>query len=289
MIGTEKFFLLLTLSSILFCGKGAATITPSQVRESVAFLLVRGNAPNQISYGTGFFVDIENEENPATFTTYFVTARHTLINKRTGRLPDSVFIQLNRKKGDTWTDWTKEIPFADKAKYRAYVHKDPTVDLAVIRIPSNELSELIRPLPADMIATKETTEEANIQEGGEVFFIPPFIIPPDVYPSYPIIYPIVRFGHISLMTDGKIPMPGPIKMLELYLIDAQSVEGYSGAPVFFYFGPAKAIMLAGVMKGGCFVLGSNQDIDVSAVVPSYKLYELLFSEELRQSRSEKPR
>jgi hypothetical protein len=95
--------------------------------------------------------------------------------------------------------------------------------------------------------------------------------------------------------------------LQLYLIETQSVGGNSGSPVFFYLGADRApgvinvgppiLKLAGIMKGS-FSEGSPirflenapvpvaaQNLGIAAVVPSYLLYDVLFSGELKKQRA----
>lgn len=97
----------------------------------------------------------------------------------------------------------------------------------------------------------------------------------------------------------------PPKMLDLYLLECQSFGGNSGSPVFFQLNPFRnlgelrqsQIFLAGIMMGS-FLNGSEiqvfetdtkamslQNIGIAAVVPAYKLHELLFSEEVAKERS----
>lgn len=124
------------------------------------------------------------------------------------------------------------------------------------------------------------------------------------YPGAEKNYPIVRFGRVALVTDEKIEWGG--KPMDLYLIEAGSYGGNSGSPVFFHFGiersPGIAVMgnpvlkLAGVMQGSVTELQPIQVVDTSktpvaisnigiaAVVPAYKIHEVLFGGELKKRR-----
>lgn len=107
-----------------------------------------------------------------------------------------------------------------------------------------------------------------------------------------------------MVTDEKIDWKGT--QMTLYLIEAGSYGGNSGAPVFFFLGSdrepgslvvgAPVLKLAGVMQGSFLDAQEIKVIDtkttpislsnmgIAAVVPAYKLYELLFSEELKRQR-----
>jgi len=163
-------------------------------------------------------------------------------------------------------------------------------------------------IPVDMITTKEIFKESRIREGDDVFFI-------GLFPYYgnQRNYPITRFGRVALITDEKIPWKDKKeevpKMLDLYLVESQSFGGNSGSPVFFYLNAtrepgsivigAPTLLLAGVMKG-CYLDAkeiqvaetskipiSLENVGIAAVVPAYRLYELLFSDELKKIRPEK--
>jgi len=73
--------------------------------------------------------------------------------------------------------------------------------------------------------------------------------------------------------------------------------GNNGAPVFFYSGSQPTLKLAGIMEGTfgdapqeikivekrkASIPFSN--VGITAVIPAYKLYEVLFSEELKKQR-----
>ena len=117
-------------------------------------------------------------------------------------------------------------------------------------------------------------------------------------------YPVVRFGRVALVTEERIEF-GNVKA-ELYLMETNSFGGNSGAPVFFYLGAERnpgsimigdpVILLAGIMSGRFDEGNPIQNIEtaaipfyrsnlgIAAVVPGYKLRELLFSEELKAVR-----
>ncbi len=192
---------------------------------------------------------------------------------------------------------------------RVYTHPiDKTVDIAVVPALPDQKEFNFKCLPDAFLTTKESFSKLNISEGSDVFFTGLFT------PHYGqhANYPIARFGRVAMFPNERIYWKEANKdpeMLELYLIETQSFGGNSGSPVFFYLcsdrlrgslvlGPPE-LKLAGVMKGS-FVAGSPvvevaaknavalQNMGIAAVVPSYLLHEILFSEELRRQRAANP-
>jgi hypothetical protein len=177
------------------------------------------------------------------------------------------------------------------------MHKDASVDIAVIELALNDAIADVPSFPSEFIATREIVKLLNVREGDDVFF--PGLFTPFYGHSNNI--PIYRFGKVSTMTDEKIPWPkvGPIS---LYLIEAQSFGGYSGSPVFLQRDPDSTsqnagIWLLGVMKGTFLNANEIKVVDVkpvsfsvenagiAAVVPAHYLHEILYSDEVKQTRT----
>ncbi len=72
---------------------------------------------------------------------------------------------------------------------------------------------------------REDFKKLNIREGTEVFFTGLFV----PYSGYERMYPIVRFGRVSLVTEEKIKWKD--QLMDLYLIESGSFGGNSGSPV----------------------------------------------------------
>ena len=94
--------------------------------------------------------------------------------------------------------------------------------------------------------------------------------------------------------------------MDLYLMESSSYGGNSGSPVFFYLGadrqPGALILGSPVLRLAGVMMGTFQDIQpvrfieqapvpisvasmgISAVIPAYKLHEILFGEELTKAR-----
>ncbi len=273
-----------------------ATRIPSEVKKIVTFIFVRDSRGEFVPNGTGFFVGVKSKDVPELMHAYLVTVKHVLQDKSGSYYP-SVFIRLNKKAGGAGMI---ELVLRGQNAVAIHMHEDSTVDLAVLPIlPSTDVYEF-KALPDDMLTTKESFKEADIREGDEVFFTGLFTS----FFGAQRNYPVARFGRVALVTEEKIPWKNV--MLDLYLIECQSFGGNSGSPVFFYLGVTREpgsvilggtkLLLAGVMKGSFLdakevmiaetspIALSLENVGIAAVVPSYRLHEILFSDALREAR-----
>ncbi len=279
-------------------GIAMATPIPSEVKSVVAFIFIKNEEGKLIANGTGFFIGVKNPSNPDSFSVYLVTAKHVLYKPNTTDFLDMVFVRLNKKEGGSQIGVVPII--AEGKKRNVFTHSDSSVDIAIIPFLPNQEKFDFKFLPEDMITTKEAFKELKIREGSDVFFTGLFT----PYTGSERNYPIVRFGRVALVTDEKIEWQG--KLMDLYLIEAGSYGGNSGSPVFFYLGsdrePGSIVIgspilkLAGVMQGTFLdaheikvfetkkVPIAVSSMGIAAVVPGYKLHEILFSDELKEKR-----
>lgn len=260
------------------------------------------NAGKLKASGTGFFVSIPNKDKPEILHTYLVTAKHVVVDEKTNKTIDPIFVRLNTIPGGSQI---VKIPFSGENSAMIYFHQDKSVDIAVIPYGVNPKVFDVKYISENMFATKDKFQELSIREGDDVFFTGLF----SHYLGNLKNYPIVRFGKIALITDEKLPWTEKDKgaeMLDLYLIECQSFGGNSGSPVFFTFGGDRdpknyvlnyrKILLAGVMKGTYLDAKLIETIDtektnisrenygIAGVIPSYKLLEILHSKEVKDFR-----
>jgi hypothetical protein len=270
---------------------------PSEVKSVVVFLFVEKEG-KLIANGTAFFVGVKKPSEPLIFSVYLITARHVLYKPDTTEFLDKVFIRINRKDGGSEVG---VIPIKVMGDNRTvFLHDDSSVDIAVIPFLPDQEKFDFKFLPDEFITTRETYNTLKIREGSEVFFTGLFA----PYPGAEKNFPVVRFGRVALVTDEKIEWQG--KKTSLYLVEAGSYGGNSGSPVFFYLGSDRepgslvvgppVLKLAGVMQGTFLDAQeikvvetkktpiSLSNMGIAAVVPGYKLHELLFSEELKRQR-----
>lgn len=237
--------------------------------------------------GTAFFVALKNERNPETGFIYLVTAKHA-IQTENKEIFKNIAIRLNKRSGGSIL---QVVPLSGEGAFSVYLHPhDPDADVAVIPIALDlEIFEYKFWLP-EIIPTRSMLNDNNIYEGDDVFFIGlfwQFLLVPDKNKRN---IPVVRFGRVAVVTDEKIPVMDKeeIKLLDLYLIEAQSFGGNSGSPVFIYTSRGK-LLLAGLISGHFSeAIYRSENVGIAKVVPAYKIYEILFSDELRAIRAKAP-
>ncbi len=292
-----RITVLVALLCILGENKGMAGPIPAEVKSVVAFIFIEKEG-KLIANGTAFFVGVKKPSEPSIFSIYLVTAKHVLYKPDTTEFLDKVFIRMNKKDGHSEVGVIAIKVTGDDRTL--FLHDDDSVDIAVIPfLPDQKIFDF-KFLPDEFISTRETYNTLKIREGSEIFFTGLFT----PYPGAEKNFPIVRFGRVALVTDEKIEWKG--KKMSLYLIEAGSYGGNSGSPVFFHLGSDREpgnlfvgppiLKLAGVMQGTFLDAQeiklvetkktpvSLSNMGIAAVVPGYKLHELLFSEELKRRR-----
>ena len=295
---TRKIVIALALILITFSGGiRMATPIPSVIKSVVVFLFIEKEG-KLLPNGTAFFVGVKNPNNPDVSSVYLVTAKHVLYRPKTKEFSDKVFLRLNRHDGKSEIR-TMPISVTGKNK-NVFTHSDPSVDIAVIPLLPDQKVFDFKFLSDDMITTEEDFNKLKIREGSEVFFTGLFT----PYLGSEKNYPIVRFGQVALITNEKIDWDG--QQTDLYLIEAGSYGGNSGSPVFFYLGsdrePGSIIVgqpilkIAGVMQGTFLdaqemkvaqtksIPVALSSMGIAAVVPCYKLHEILQSDEVKKVR-----
>ncbi len=270
---------------------------PSDVKKIVGFIYEEVNDTLYNPLGTGFFVSLEKNDNLKTTAIYFVTAKHVLKNEKLFR--DQIYLRLNKK--DSSSQYIPlKLSYTGSNK-NVFLHQDKDVDIAVIPVIPNPEKLDFLVFPSASLTNKQKIKELKISEGTDIFFTGLFTS----YMGENKIYPIFRFGRVALMSEERIPW-NEDESLNLYLFESTTYGGNSGSPVFFYLGSdrgdgglhvgAPQLWLAGVMKG--YFGGNkplniietkkipvyNQNFGIAAIVPSYYLEEIIFSDELIKLR-----
>lgn len=300
---TISIFFILFLSLIISRDIAMTAPIPVEIKKVVVFVFADSSHAKPAPLGTAFFIGVKNPNKENSYAIYLVTAKHIIIDHRTKTLRDRILIRLNTKDGKTKT---VPIPLDTEGNKRTvFFHEDATVDLVVIPcLPDSSVYDFLY-LPDEMITTKEAYHKLEIREGCDVFFtglFTPFI---GVQKNYPIF----RFGRLALVTDEKIEWSKDV-FCDLYLVEVGSYGGNSGSPVFFFLGsdrkPSAIVLgppivkLAGVMQGTYLdtrkvkiietgeetqtIPVAQSSMGIAALVPAYKLYEILFGPELSKIR-----
>jgi hypothetical protein len=261
----------------------------SGVKKSVAFVFLLDDQDKVVPYGTGFFARIRQEHNPKRGVGYFVTAKHVL-QDRNGNFLNNIIIRMNGLDGKA--NFTK----LELNQTTIFTHEDKSVDVAVIPIRPNESIIDFNFIDGEIITNKQLIVDLGIGEGQEVFFTGLF----SSYIGQQKNQPIIRFGKVALMPEEKIEyeIDNSVQLKDLYLIESFSFPGNSGSPVFFDVNKPDRqyrIYLAGLIMGSYHhtdFLSSNtilkQNVGIAAITPSYKLHDILFSDNVKEHRKNAP-
>lgn len=262
---------------------------PNNVRKCVAFVgYEMANGSNRMA-GSGFFLLRRHGDNRAT--TFFVTAKH-VIDKIRSLGVESPQIRFNVKDGQSvWLS----APF-DMWRYHP---EDDTVDVGIIPCGIDDSMDHLA-IPLDLVVNDEIFSKYEIGEGEEVFVIGLF----RHHHGRERNIPIVRVGNISSLQSD--PVQTRDHLMEAHLIEARSIGGISGSPVFVNLGSVRMIggqlqtrsggmgyFLFGLMHGHFETTIAELDSNDSAneyeqlnsgigiVVPVAKILEVLNQAELR--------
>jgi hypothetical protein len=256
-----------------------------EIKKCVTFIFYRRDN-EMIPLGTGFFVGVQFDKHHIF---YLVTAKHVIFQKDVPLT--NLHIRLNKNSGGA------EYIDIGYSKDHLLTHNDENVDvIAFPCFPPLEIYKIIA-IPEDLFLPRYFQDEMGIREGSNVFFAGLF----SNYFGKKENHPIVRFGRISLLGEEKIEInnPGePIKSAHLYLIECNSLGGFSGSPVFFEsdrITPRKIYYntqfhFGGIMKGHYNDMIETHGIvrelnaGLALVTPCYLLKEILHSKKAIEQR-----
>jgi hypothetical protein len=242
--------------------------------------------------GSGFLVGIATDVGPpGGCFLYAVTNRHVI--------EKADVIRLNTQAGG------QHIERLPRSEWTC----SPTDDLAVhqISVPYELFAHSA--FPHTGILSRERAAKINVGIGDNVFMVGRFINHEGKQQNAPL----VRFGAISRMSSEPISyiLEGKLHDQESIIADIRSIGGYSGSPVFlnefpFVSRPGSSeqpdkYWLVGVDWGHIKMWspvcglneepnGSNTQVNINsgmaAIVPAWKLLDLLMSEKLVKHRKD---
>jgi hypothetical protein len=226
---------------------------PPEVLKCVVFVGYRMADGSTRYAGTGFFIG-RATGYPDKHFSYLVTARHVIDGIRDKGI-DSVLLRMNQKSD-------KAAWFSTKLRDWK-MPEDESIDVAVIPygIPQ-ELDHLT--WPADAAVTTDLLAPMRIGVGDDVFIAGLFTRHAGKNNNIPI----VRVGNIAAFPYEKVPTR--IGDMHAYLVEARSIGGLSGSPVFVHLGgdmrtkgfavtPIRYFLI-GLMHGHFQVDANSQDV-----------------------------
>jgi len=280
---------------------------PAEVSKCVVYV---GSAFDREYRGTAFAVALEEEDEGVMFRfPYLVTAKH-VAEKIEG---NAFLVRINMRDG-TVQDF--EANYLANAAVKWYRHPtDQTADVAVTPWFLPNAADL-RLIPVSMMLDARMMKEHGIGPGDEVYITGLFTH----HLGDSRNTPIVRVGNIAMLPEDKVRVKAKNNTeieVEAYLVEARSIGGLSGSPVFIH----PTIDLPGLFKWGTnqsatavamsetlYVLGlmcahydvelediegtslggvdRNVNIGVGVVIPAQKILDVIFSSELSGVRDE---
>jgi hypothetical protein len=247
---------------------------------------------------TGFFVSLPFVGNPTQSFAYFVTAKH-VATELAGR---DIYFLVNKKGGG--------VTIAPHHGDRWFLHPtDATADVAVIPVYNNPDSN-ITAVHVGNLGVPSLLQQLEIGIGDEVFATGLFTPAPGSKRNEPI----VRHGNIAMMPLEQIQTE--LGFADVYLIEARSIGGLSGCPVFVrptinmsitdqrpgiknFFGLGHGATLLGLMHGHWDIKETEMNkvfishvgahgvnLGIGIVVPAYKILEVINRPELKLMRQE---
>lgn len=262
---------------------------PDQIRNCVVFVGIPGEMPDPEYRGTAFIVTVPGTQNNSY--AYLVTARHVAEHV----MGKEFYIRVNRKIGTA-------VPMRGRADNPWWFHptERKTVDAAVTLFAPGRLDELdVEHIPIAMFADEQRIAESRIGVGDEVFITGLFTKVTETTRNLPI----VRMGNVAMIPGEKIPFGD--EYIDAYLIEARSIGGLSGSPVFvretltlkqkvfghdepvpilhgggrfFFFG--SAIGHWDIPAGFTPTRAETVNMGIAPVVPAVKIKEIILQPEL---------
>lgn len=202
------------------------------IRKCVGFILIEQFKPDMKtkyyqSIGTVFFVTKPIGEGRSR--AFMITARHVIENAAKKGIK-AFHIRSWGKSQSTIrvNDQLVTAPFHMTSKLENWkFHHDETVDAAYCSVHASLRSPST--IGTEQFATQEDIDNGYVQLGNDIIITGLF----SYHQGDNTLEPIVRVGNIAMLPRDKILTRGFGKM-EAYIIEARSIGGLSGSPVFLH-------------------------------------------------------
>jgi hypothetical protein len=279
----------------------------SEIKEVVAFLYAdvfreNGDGFDRRPFGTCFFIrDVSPDGMTQTFTV--VTAKHVVRDLRGA--DGGWYVRFNNVLPPEGPGGVDYVPIP---KVGWIDHIDPAVDITTLPWlpPLNRaitFTALTRSalsvIPPPLLESRRQRGETNPlpwppPEGTDVWLMGLLLQHVGIERNYPII----RRGHVALMTDELIAGPDNYGLSHYYVIELQAFFGHSGAPVFaiyedflIFMGVLSAAFRAEEMVVSMHTEPPTQqtflNLGISLVTPYTKILEVMDLPKAKEVRKSK--
>lgn len=154
---------------------------------------------------------------------YAVTARHCIEEIEKYSCDGKAYLRYNTRSGG--------MEYVETLLKEWKFHSNDRIDVACINIRLGP-NVAHRVLPTTMALTKRRIEEYHVGLGDEIFFVGLF----REHSGQLRNVPIVRVGNIAAMPEEPV-RTRRYGSMDAYLIEARSIGGLSGSPVFVHVDP----------------------------------------------------
>lgn len=248
-----------------------------EMRKCVVFLCPSQN----LCVGTGFLVVVSSQEYKMDYS-YLVTAKHVA-----EELTNPFFVRMNDKAGSC-----KHRQVQATSWY--YHPSDDTADVAVLPFGFDRETFDFKMILLEMFVTDDMIQKEEISVGSEVLITGLLTFATGSKRNQPI----VGMGNIAMIPDERIPTLD-CGNIEAYLIEARSIGGTSGSPVFVRSNTKRKTYLLGMIRGHvgipkklsndfAFNIQKEKEKEVNmgiaVVSPAKKILETLYHPELVELR-----
>jgi hypothetical protein len=270
-------------------------LVPDEVRKCVVFICYESTKGLSLA-GTGFFISVSSDI-PERIYVYLATAKHVIKKIEEKSIDNNVFIRINQRNNKP-----SALIRSNLAEWK-YHPSESNVDVAVLPWSPDSSVYDFRVLSSGMAVTQEIITKEGIGCGDEVFLTGLF----GSHYGKQRNQPIIRIGNIASMPEERVATK-EMGEIEAYLIEARSIGGLSGSPVFVHIsGVRKGALSLGKepiywlgMVHGHYDLPELDSLDtlskdslvnlvinmgVAIVIPSTKVLEVLNQKELVEDRA----
>lgn len=259
---------------------------PDEIRKCVAFICYKTTNKTRFA-GTAFLVGVQLEGTERS-SIYIITAKHVIDKIEEESTDKKVYLRINLKNGGS--------QLISTAIDKWILHpQESNVDVAMLNwAPSQEKFDYLA-LPVEYAGTEDVIKKENIGVGDDVFLVGLFA---SHFGSQRNL-PIIRVGNIASMPEEKV-YTEKFGDIDAYLVEARSIGGLSGCPVFAYMGDMRKIgnttkigrkglplvYWLGLMHGH-FALSETElqvNMGIAIVVPTWKILEVINQEMFIKAR-----